>query len=88
MGWKARFVPQKWINDYAVDVDPEGDTDWSITDAEADEAFDEARRGGDWDYIRSDTKAPSWVREWHGPFYVELIGSDGDVLSDGDVRRS
>jgi hypothetical protein len=28
----ARFVPQANINDYAVDVDPQGPTEWDATD--------------------------------------------------------
>lgn len=86
MGWKAKFVPQMWVNDYAVDVDAYGETTWEIDASAVTEAFDDARRGGDWDYIRDDPNAPFWVREWFGPFYVELISPDGDVLSERDVR--
>ena len=46
MSWKARFTPQAWINDYAVDVDPEGPTDWELTDAEAQRALPEAQSAG------------------------------------------
>ena len=27
----AYFVPQAWQNDYAIDVDPEGDQRWNCT---------------------------------------------------------
>mgnify|MGYP001597314909 CR=1 FL=1 len=28
----AEFVPQAWVNDYAVTVDPEGETEFDVTD--------------------------------------------------------
>lgn len=78
MGYKARFVPQAWINDYAVDIDALGETDWDLTDAEAAQALSEARRPcPDLDYLREHFQAPAWVREYPGPFRVELLGSDG-----------
>lgn len=42
--WQARFVPQAWINDYAVDVDPEGCTEWAISDDDAAAALPEAQQ--------------------------------------------
>lgn len=29
-GWTARFQPQAWINDYAVDIDSDGDQQWQV----------------------------------------------------------
>jgi hypothetical protein len=29
--YRARFQPQAWIRDYAVDIDPEGETQWDVT---------------------------------------------------------
>ena len=79
MGWTARFIPQMWVNDYAVDVDPLSETNWEITEQSAAEALDRERRGVDWDYLRDDPAAPEWVREWPGPFVVELISPDGET---------
>ena len=79
MGWTARFIPQMWVNDYAVDVDPLSETDWEITEQSAAEALDRERRGLDRDYLRDDPAAPEWVREWPGPFVVELISLDGET---------
>lgn len=81
MGYKARFFPQAWINDYAVDIDADGETDWNLTDAEAAQALSEARRPcPDLDYLREHADAPTWVREYPGPFRVELIGPDGRIV--------
>ena len=33
--FQARFNPQAWVNDYAIDVDPQGPTTWDATDAVA-----------------------------------------------------
>lgn len=71
----ARFHPQAWVNDYAIDADPEGETTWDITDAivamgrEASLAL----RDDDYasDYLRESTEAPAWIKEWSGPFYIE-----------------
>lgn len=71
---KATFHPQAWVNDYAIDVDPEGETSWDCTydflvelpdGWEDDDAFD-------LDRLRDDPAAPAWVSEWRGPFYVTL----------------
>jgi hypothetical protein len=29
--YRARFTPQAWIRDWAVDIDPEGDTEWDVS---------------------------------------------------------
>lgn len=81
MTYRAVFVPQAWVNDYAIDVDPEGDTDWTVSAEYADDAAcivgdveDESVLDDD-DVLKSDPAAPEWVREWVGPFsiYVEKV---------------
>ena len=71
----ARFQPQAWVNDYAVDVDPEGETEWDATDALRGMALERARSslcGGDVDELASHPTAPGWVRAWSGPFLLTL----------------
>lgn len=81
MRYIATFVPQAWVNDYAVDVDPEGPTDWDCTNSLA--GFDdeyrnlmlaEIRVSGEVldfeDRLQGDLGAPEWVRQWHGPFGI------------------
>jgi hypothetical protein len=67
----ATFHPQAWINDHAVPADPEGPTKFDATErvlelltmtlADDDYRSDEIRAAG-----------PDWVKNWHGPFYIEV----------------
>lgn len=78
----ARFVPQAWLNDYAIEVDPMGDTVWDCT-REFDSLSEEYRNYlicgmdsdgfevvDDSDCLKGDPDAPEWVREWQGPFTI------------------
>jgi len=75
----ARFHPQAWVNDWAMAVDPQGETEWDVTHevvAMGREAAT-AMRDDDYatDYLRESANAPAWVRDWSGPFYVEVSES-------------
>jgi hypothetical protein len=79
----ARFVPQAWVLDQTISVDPDGPVEWDATsffaslsrehreellariDAEG-EALDR------YDAFCSDDEAPSWIRDWSGPFSIYL----------------
>lgn len=65
-----RFHPQAWQNDYAIPVDPEGDTEWWS-------AFDGVVVPDDDTYESDDLRylpgAPQWVTDWAGPFYIEVL---------------
>jgi hypothetical protein len=77
----ATFHPQAWVNDYAIAVDPEGETEWEVTEEEISQAmteFDSTReevmvadeyQSDDFRYSKN---APEWVRNWSGPFYVSF----------------
>ena len=75
----ARFHPQAWINDYAVEVDPEGETEFDVTPEIL--AFDRAAAleleddSYDSDDLRFAAAAPKWVQEWSGPFWIEVAAS-------------
>lgn len=72
---KLRFHPQAWVNDYAMEVDPEGETDWEIDIREVcwpipeDDSYES-------DELRLADAAPEWVRDWSGPFWVEILNRD------------
>ncbi len=80
---KATFIPQAWVNDYAIRTDPEEETEWVISqEALAEwrsyakrqfideaELYEETRHN---DSFKDDPAAPEWVRLWHGPFEVEV----------------
>lgn len=82
----ATFVPQAWVNDYAVCVDPEGPTTFDVT-AYLLERYtrEELARIRDDQYesddLRSVPSAPRWVRLWCGPFYVRVADSIQDYLT-------
>lgn len=84
----ATFVPQAWINDYAVDVDPEGPTKWDITDHILAMGKDAALALKDNDYPTDDLRytdnAPTWIKEWRGPFYVRVKDAIRDYFDAWD----
>jgi len=75
---RATFHPQAWINDNAIEVDPQGATEWDISPAylatlvaeHGDEALEDSTYPSD--ELRYDPAAPDWVGDWSGPFYVSL----------------
>lgn len=79
----ARFVAEAWVNDNAVEIDPEGPTEWDCTAAfaalpddyradllaEADAAYDDEALDR-YDRLKVDPAAPPWVRAHRGPFSI------------------
>jgi len=72
----ATFHPQAWINDYAVDVDPQGECSFDVTDFVVALSESVAPPIRDYDDSSDDLAsvpgAPEWVRTWTGPFYVTV----------------
>jgi hypothetical protein len=88
----ATFHPQAWIRDYAVFVDPEGETDFDVTDvilamprekalALEDDQYDSDR-------LREAPNAPAWIKNWSGPFYIEVEQSIADYFASEPAPRS
>lgn len=77
MRFVAEFIPQAWIKDSAIEVDPIGPTTWEPAEVpeplrgEAVKA-DGARVLDIDDALREDENAPEWVRQWHGPFTIQV----------------
>lgn len=82
---EASFAPQAWQNDYAVPVDPQGETKWYISVSSAENLFNDKLelyefgsatpiRGlnvvHDLDWLKADFYAPEWVKNWQGPFDI------------------
>lgn len=73
-----KFRPEAWVNDYAMSVDPEApapDT-WQVPKSTILEEFPTEE---DWnneaykrDAMRFEGNAPKWIRDWTGPFEVEI----------------
>jgi hypothetical protein len=80
------FNPQAWMRDYAMSVDPEGDTTWEVSRAEFLAMFpDEATFNSQHqlrDDLRHEGTAPKWIRDWSGPFEVELFTNPQEVWPD------
>lgn len=87
MTYTAEFSAQAWVNDTAIDVDPEGETTWDATafvEAYLEEQPTEAalwlahtlEHSDHDDILRNDENAPEWVRNWHGPFDTYLTESE------------
>jgi hypothetical protein len=81
----AHFTPEAWVNDNAVEVDPEGAQEWDCTTfvGERQDYFGRlfADEGGDpsgagvidaSDTLVYDPAAPEWVRAWSGPFTIRV----------------
>lgn len=78
---KLRFAPQVWVNHYAVHVDPEDPDTWDVPLALLLERFPTEQDWHDRHHERDDMRlegtAPRWVRDWSGPFEVEIVdGAD------------
>lgn len=60
---QVRFIPEAWVHDCAVELDPPGPTTFDVP-------ADEIRGDGpaDWDYLKDHPNAPDWVRNWAGPY--------------------
>lgn len=75
----ARFVPQAWQNNYAIDVDPEGETEFDVTDVIVamgrEKALQVKDNSDSSDDLASWEGAPEWIRNWRGPYYV-LVESE------------
>ena len=75
---KAIFTPQVWINrDYGMNVDPPGPDEWfvSVTEKELERLEWDAYARDD---LRFDDSAPQWVKDWQGPFEVDIEEIEND----------
>ncbi|MEU5764008.1 hypothetical protein [Nocardia sp. NPDC047648] len=71
----ARFQPQAWINDHAVDTDVDFPNQWTVSPSLAPQALRAILTGptpADMDFLTSDPAAPDWIRRWPGPFDITL----------------
>ncbi len=76
---RLRFQPQAWVDDYAIPVDPEGETEWTVDISKI--AFDFYEDHYSRDHLRYEGNAPEWVQQWEGPFEVEAVDDDELPLS-------
>ncbi len=82
----ATFHPQAWVNDNAISVDPEGPTEWDVTDIVMAMGREKALAMKDDDYntddLRTAENTPQWIKDWSGPFYIKVEESIRAALAD------
>jgi hypothetical protein len=87
----AKFHPESWQNDWAVDADPEGETTFDVTFEVLTMGREEARRLEDnrdeSDELRDAVHAPEWIRKWSGPFRVEIADAVREFLDDREANE-
>jgi hypothetical protein len=75
----ATFFPQAWQNDHAIDVDPEGETTFDVTDAVLamgrERALQLLPTNVESDTLKDSADAPDWIRTWRGPYYIDAVDS-------------
>lgn len=72
----ALFRPQAWVDDWAVDADPDGPQIYDISPELVAMGVDAAMQIKDLtnesDEFKDAKNAPDWVKEWSGPFEVDV----------------
>ncbi|PZR93462.1 MAG: hypothetical protein DI537_10070 [Stutzerimonas stutzeri] len=86
----ASFHPQAWVNDYAIDVDVDGEAEWDVT-AEIIAMGEEKALGidddsDDTDALTGSKHAPEFVRNWQGPYRVEVEAQIGAYFAQISLR--
>lgn len=78
---RIRFTPQAWIRDYATEVDPQGPREFEVPvrDAQNEQGEWLPDRSYESDILREHKNAPKWIRQWSGPFEIEILHSQGDA---------
>lgn len=80
----ATFHPQAWQNDYASPVDPRGPVQFDVTDEVLALGRDQALQLEDdsdaSDGLRAARLAPVWIKDWQGPFYIEVQDAIADFF--------
>lgn len=72
----AAFIPQSWIDDYAVAIDPQGPATFDVTAEIVAMGRDAALKLRDdtdpTDALRHAATCPQWIKDWNGPFIIEV----------------
>ncbi len=86
----ARFHPQAWADPHnpaagRVDAEPNGPTDWDVTEElllwSRDKALALRDNSFATENLRFHDNAPIWARQWPGPFWVEVAQSIRDYFA-------
>jgi len=76
----ADFTPEAWIRDYAVQVDPAGETEIDVTYEMLLLGKDAASQltSGDCDHLKEAVRVPAWIADWAGPFTIRVADAVED----------
>lgn len=68
---RVTFTPQAWLNDHAIDVDPQGDTVFYVDNDHLKQFTDDALKY-ELEPYQDLPNLPEWIREWRGPFWFDV----------------
>jgi hypothetical protein len=70
----VRFIAQAWVRNNAIEVDAAGPTTFEVPVADAQDTDGYWLPDHDYtsDVLREHHNAPEWIRNWSGPFEVEI----------------
>ena len=76
---EVRFHPEAWINDNAVEVDAEGPVKFLVP---YEDCFDQdgnhmKNNSYESDDLRFHDNSPKWMKNWDGPFWIEILWPKG-----------
>ena len=78
-------VPQAWVNDVAIAIDPQGPTTYDVTReilAMGEEAALALRDDTDpTDKLRDAETCPKWIKDWTGPFIIHVEQAIADYFA-------
>lgn len=84
----AKFKPQAWIKNHTVVVDAQGPLEWDATEFILEMGYEKFSKLCDRNYPSDDLarieSAPQWVRDWSGPFEVDVMVSIGRYFGSYD----
>lgn len=83
-GVVATFGPQVWVKDNAMDTHPGGDTRFDVSvevllmGSKAAREIEDSRDSSD--DLQMAIFAPDWIRDWKGPFYIQVADEIAQYL--------
>lgn len=82
------FTPEKWVNDYAVEVAVHATQfEWFVSDETKELVAEALKSGSDLDFVREDFFTPGWIAEWDGPFTIEALADRHPYVNNPEVMR-
>lgn len=68
---RVTFNPQAWLNDHAINVDPQGNTVFHVS-TDYLEKYDSTQLKYELEPYMDLPQLPAWIRNWNGPFWFEV----------------